>query len=78
MMHNQGASLTRVKLLHSVWGPECGNESEYLRTYICALRKKIESEPSKPKYILTEPWVGYRFHNPSVRIHRRSIPKRAA
>jgi two-component system KDP operon response regulator KdpE len=49
------------KLLQTVWGPDYGDEVEYLRVTINQLRKKIEPEPSKPKYLLTEPWVGYRF-----------------
>jgi two-component system KDP operon response regulator KdpE len=52
-------------LLRSVWGVEYGNELEYLRSYVKVLRKKIEKDPSKPEYILTEPWVGYRFRDPS-------------
>jgi two-component system KDP operon response regulator KdpE len=65
LMKNQGVPLTHVKLLRAIWGPEYGNELEYLRSYIRMLRKKIEDDPAKPSYILTEPWVGYRFHNPS-------------
>jgi two-component system KDP operon response regulator KdpE len=65
MMQNQGTLLTRTQLLRSVWGPEFGSEVEYLRTYVRMLRKKIEDDPAKPKYILTEPWSGYRFRNPS-------------
>ena len=49
------------KLLQTVWGPDYGDEVEYLRVFVNQLRKKIEPEPSKPKYLLTEPWVGYRF-----------------
>jgi two-component system KDP operon response regulator KdpE len=49
------------KLLQTVWGPDYGDEVEYLRVVINQLRKKIEAVPSKPKYLLTEPWVGYRF-----------------
>jgi len=49
------------KLLQAVWGPEYGEEVEYLRVFINHLRKKIERNPAKPKYLLTEPWVGYRF-----------------
>lgn len=49
------------KLLQTVWGPDYGDEVEYLRVFINQLRKKIEPLPSKPKYLLTEPWVGYRF-----------------
>jgi two-component system KDP operon response regulator KdpE len=64
MMRNQGESLSHVRLLRSVWGPEYGRELEYLRSYIRMLRKKIENDPSNPDYILTQPWVGYRFRNP--------------
>lgn len=49
------------KLLQTVWGPDYGDEVEYLRVVVNQLRKKIEPEPSKPRYLLTEPWVGYRF-----------------
>ncbi len=65
MIQNQGAPLTHAKLLRSIWGPEYGNEQEYLRSYVRMLRKKIEDDPAKPQYIVTEPWVGYRFRNPS-------------
>jgi two-component system KDP operon response regulator KdpE len=65
LMRNQGMPLTHAKLLNSIWGPEYREELEYLRSYIRALRKKVEDDPSRPKYILTEPWLGYRFHNPS-------------
>ncbi len=65
MMQNQGAPLMHARLLRSVWGPEYGNELEYLRSYVRMLRKKIEDDPSNPGYILTEPWIGYRFRNPS-------------
>src|ERR1700730_17299015 len=53
LFKNQGALVTHVKLLRGVWGPEYGNELEYLRTYIHSLRKKIEDDPVKPQYILT-------------------------
>jgi two-component system KDP operon response regulator KdpE len=65
MMQNAGVPLARARLLRSVWGLEYGNEVEYLRSYVKMLRKKIERDPSRPEYILTEPWVGYRFRNPS-------------
>ena len=65
MMKNAGAPLTHVKLLRSIWGIEYGGELEYLRSYVRMLRKKIEDNPAQPQYILTEPWVGYRFRNPS-------------
>src|SRR6202165_2516130 len=65
LMKNQGAPLTHAKLLRTVWGPEYGGELEYLRSYVRMLRKKIENDPARPEYILTEPWVGYRFRNPA-------------
>jgi two-component system KDP operon response regulator KdpE len=65
MMKNAGAPLTHVKILRSIWGVEYGGELEYLRSYVRMLRKKIEANPAQPEYIVTEPWVGYRFRNPS-------------
>jgi len=65
MMKHQGAPLTHVNLLRAVWGVDYGGELEYLRTYVRMLRKKIEDDAARPQYILTEPWVGYRFRNPS-------------
>jgi two-component system, OmpR family, KDP operon response regulator KdpE len=58
---SQGKPLTHRRLLQAVWGPDYGDETEYLRVTVNQLRKKIERDPSKPKYILTEPWVGYRL-----------------
>lgn len=52
------------ELLQAVWGPDYGDETEYLRVFINQLRKKIEPLPSNPRYLLTEPWVGYRFSLP--------------
>ncbi len=54
-------TITHRELLHEVWGPDYGGEQEYLRVFVSRLRKKIEVSPSSPKYLLTEPWVGYRF-----------------
>jgi two-component system KDP operon response regulator KdpE len=56
--------IPHTRLLQSVWGPDYGDEVEYLRVFINQLRKKIEKNPSNPKYLVTEPWVGYRFHLP--------------
>ena len=64
MVNNPNVSILHSKLLRAVWGPEYGNEVEYLRVFINRLRKKIEPDPANPRYILTEPWTGYRF-NPS-------------
>ncbi len=61
LVAHQGKPLTHRRLLQAIWGPDYGDETEYLRVTVNQLRKKIEPEPSRPKYILTEPWVGYRF-----------------
>lgn len=57
-------TITHRELLQAVWGPDYGDEQEYLRVFINRLRKKIERSPKDPKYLLTEPWVGYRLRLP--------------
>ena len=52
------------ELLQAVWGPDYGDQVDYLRVVVNQLRKKIEARPSAPVYLLTEPWVGYRLHLP--------------
>ena len=64
LVSNQGRALGHRRLLQAVWGPDYGDETEYLRVFINQLRKKIEPDPHKPCYIHTEPWVGYRFEPP--------------
>jgi two-component system KDP operon response regulator KdpE len=64
LMKNEGRPVPHLTLLRAIWGPTYGNESHYLRTYIKALRDKIEANPSTPEYIVTEPRIGYRFRNP--------------
>jgi two-component system, OmpR family, KDP operon response regulator KdpE len=54
--------LTHRALLGAVWGGDYAEQTEYLRVFIGQLRKKIEADPAKPRYILTEPWIGYRFN----------------
>jgi len=61
---NAGRVLTHRALLQAVWGPEYGDESEYLWTYVRRLRRKIEPDPGNPRYILTQPGVGYCFVAP--------------
>lgn len=63
-MKNQGVPMTHLKLLRAVWGMNSRNNPMYLRSYVKALRKKIEEDPADPQYILTEPWVGYIFRDP--------------
>jgi two-component system, OmpR family, KDP operon response regulator KdpE len=77
LIRNQGVPVTHAKLLRAIWGPDYGTELEYLRSYVRALRKKIEDDATRPKYILTEPWVGYRFCDPtdphSVAMEKESL-----
>ena len=61
LVSQAGKTVPHHELLQSVWGPDYGDQTDYLRVFITTLRKKIEPNPAKPKYILTEPWVGYRF-----------------
>jgi two-component system, OmpR family, KDP operon response regulator KdpE len=64
LMSHAGRPITHARLLSSVWGTEYGNELEYTRTFIHQLRKKLEDDPSRPHYILTESYLGYRFKDP--------------
>ena len=69
LVANQGKTLGHRRLLQAVWGPDYGEETEYLRVFINQLRKKIEPDPRKPRYIHTEPWVGYKFNPPQATDH---------
>jgi two-component system KDP operon response regulator KdpE len=66
MMH-AGRPIPHAKLLRSVWGPEYGNELEYLRTFIRQIRMKVEDDPANPQYLITDSHIGYRF-NESVEV----------
>ncbi len=61
LVSNANVVIPHRKILQAVWGPDYGDEVEYLRVFMNHLRKKIEPNPAKPKYLLTEPWVGYRL-----------------
>jgi two-component system KDP operon response regulator KdpE len=60
-MKNAGKALHHRAILQHVWGAEYGDEAEYLRVYVGKLRHKIEVDPLKPRYLLTEHGIGYRF-----------------
>lgn len=62
LFRNRGRCLTHRAILTAIWGGNFTEQTEYLRVFLGNLRKKIETDPSKPIYILTEPWVGYRFN----------------
>ncbi|HEX8999148.1 MAG TPA: response regulator transcription factor [Blastocatellia bacterium] len=62
LIRHAGKVLTHRVLLGAIWGGDYTEQTEYLRVFVGQLRKKIEADPSKPRYILTEPWIGYRFN----------------
>ena len=64
LIANPNVAIPHAKILQTIWGPDYGGEVEYLHVLVNQLRKKIEPDPSKPRYILTEPWLGYRFQLP--------------
>ena len=64
VMHANKA-ISHRELLQAVWGPDYGDQVDYLRVVVNQLRKKIEAKPSSPVYLLTEPWVGYRLYVPA-------------
>lgn len=61
LVRHRGRLVTQRQLLHDVWGPGYTTESNYLRVYMAQLRRKLEPDPSHPRYLLTEPGMGYRF-----------------
>lgn len=63
MVNHPGTVMTHRKLLAAVWGGDYTQQTEYLRVFIGQLRKKLEDDPANPQYIVTEPWIGYRFNS---------------
>jgi two-component system, OmpR family, KDP operon response regulator KdpE len=61
LVRTPGRLVSQRDLLHEVWGPAYDNETNYLRVYVGALRKKLEEDPSAPRHLITEPGMGYRF-----------------
>jgi two-component system KDP operon response regulator KdpE len=72
LMSSAGRPILHSRLLNSVWGPEYGGELEYLRTFIHQLRKKLEDDPSNPRYLLTDAHIGYRFVESTEHMAQRS------
>ncbi len=65
LTQHANTAVTHRELLQAVWGPDYGDQVDYLRVFIKNLRKKVEINPEHPEYITTEPWVGYRFNGVS-------------
>jgi two-component system, OmpR family, KDP operon response regulator KdpE len=61
LVRNAGRLVTYEQLLHEVWGPEYGTETNYLRVFMTQIRQKLEPEPSQPRYFVTEAGLGFRF-----------------
>jgi two-component system KDP operon response regulator KdpE len=68
LARNRGRLVTQRQLLQDVWGPAYETESNYLRVYVAQLRRKLEPDPTRPRYLLTQPGVGYRLVDPSRRM----------
>ncbi len=66
LVRNAGRLVTGRQLLQAVWGPNYGDESNYLRVHLAHIRRKLEPVPGEPRYFVTESGVGYRFENPSL------------
>jgi two-component system, OmpR family, KDP operon response regulator KdpE len=75
LVTQQGRPVTHRKILQIVWGPEYAEETEPVRVVIRQLRKKIEKNPAHPRYILTEPWIGYMFQLPPDMAEKRPLRK---
>jgi two-component system, OmpR family, KDP operon response regulator KdpE len=65
LVRHTGRLITHEHLLREVWGPAYGKETNYLRVFMAQIRQKLEPVPSKPRYFITEPGIGFRFENPS-------------
>ena len=63
LVRNEGKLVDHRRLLQEVWGPAYGTETNYLRVYVAQLRRKLEPDPASPRYLITEPGLGYRFTN---------------
>ncbi|PSK63526.1 Transcriptional regulatory protein KdpE [Micromonospora sp. MH33] len=61
LLRNPGKLVSQRQLLHEVWGPEYHNETNYLRQYMAQLRRKLENDPARPRHLITEPGMGYRY-----------------
>ena len=61
LTRNAGRLVTQRQLLQEVWGPSYGTETNYLRVYMAQLRRKLEPDPTRPRHLITEPGMGYRF-----------------
>jgi two-component system KDP operon response regulator KdpE len=65
LAQNRGRLVTHRQLLHEVWGPAYGDETHYLRVHVAHIRAKLERDPARPRYVITEPGVGYRLAEPA-------------
>jgi two-component system KDP operon response regulator KdpE len=69
LVRHRGKLVTQTQLLKEVWGPQYGEETNYLRVFMAQLRRKLEPQPSSPRYFITEPGMGYRFNVPEQAEH---------
>ena len=62
LIQHANQSVSHRELLQAVWGPDYGDQVDYLRAIVKNLRKKVEANPEEPQYVITQPWIGYRFN----------------
>ena len=74
LISNGETAQPHERILQAVWGPDYGSEVQYLRVFIKQLRKKLEPDPARPRYILTEPWLGYRFRMHELAAQEAAVP----
>ena len=65
LLRHPGRLVSQRQLLQQVWGPSYERETNYLRVYLAQLRRKLEPDPARPRYLITEPGMGYRFEPPA-------------
>jgi two-component system KDP operon response regulator KdpE len=74
LVRNQGRLVSQRQLLREVWGPTYSDQTHYLRVFMAQIRRKLEPDPSRPRYFITEPGMGYRFQNRSAATGRSERP----
>ncbi|MCZ2111955.1 MAG: response regulator transcription factor [Dehalococcoidia bacterium] len=74
LVQNRDRVLTHANVIRAVWGPEYATEAQYLRNIVLGLRRKLEADPSRPRYLLTEPGIGYRLTSPPESPGEATVP----
>ena len=76
LVRNPGRLVTQRQLLQEVWGPQYATETNYLRVHMAHIRRKLEPDPARPRYFITEPGMGYRFEPSTPEIDHKKLTLR--